>query len=237
MCTPFGAYLMAWHAPHLLGIRFVKHHVQLFAEPVDQEILQRTLLTLRQERRTQIAEPTTKSTGQAHLLQRVGGQENRIVKEAAHEINAAFARAHQHNEIFSSRVRGRSRRQKFALPALVAKGADLSGAGLKGQYIQPPAHHPIRLRKESVTANVHSVALVTHGPRKAADSATRLNQNWLDSRAPLQFDCRCKAGWTCADNDSRPVFHERIRFFENRLAQALTRSSIIGAQGQSAAEK
>jgi hypothetical protein len=126
MRTPFGAYLMAWHAPHLLGIRFVKHHVQLFAEPVDQEILQRMLLMLRQERRTQIAESATKGTGQAHLLQRVGGQANGIVKEVVQQVNAALARAHQHHEIFSSRVGRRSHRRKFALPALVAKPTVLS---------------------------------------------------------------------------------------------------------------
>ena len=38
--APFGADLIARHAPHLLGVRLEKRQVELFAEAVDDEILE-----------------------------------------------------------------------------------------------------------------------------------------------------------------------------------------------------
>ena len=119
--APFGADLVARHAPDLLCVRLEKCQVELLAEAVDDEIFERALLALWQQRRAQITDAAANGADQAHIPECAGGQADGIVEEAAQKIDAALALADQHDQVFGLRIGRRGRRRDIALLALVAE--------------------------------------------------------------------------------------------------------------------
>src|SRR5271157_37784 len=209
--APFGADLVARHAPDLLGIRLEKRQVKLLAKPVDDEIFQGFLFALWHQRRAQITESATEGAGKAQISEGCRGQAAGIVEEAAQKIDAALALANQHNQIFRLRIVRPGRRGKLALLPLIAQlsrfiNASPTAGGNRHQF-QPPAHHPVRFRKEAMAADVHAVALVADGARDTADLLASLDHNRLDCRIALQFDGGCQSLRACSDDDCRAVFH------------------------------
>jgi len=100
-------------------------------------------------------------------------------------------------------------RGNIALLILIAQLTVFACVNLDRHHLQPPAHHPIRLGKEAVTANVHAVALVADSARYAAGLQAGLDHDRLDSRTPLEFDSGRQAGRARSDNDRR-LFSQRI---------------------------
>src|ERR1017187_248563 len=116
--APLGADLIARHAPDLFGIRLEEDQIQLLAKPVDNKVLERALLALRQDNRAHVTQSTLDRADQPHASERSRAQTNGIVEEPAQKINPALARAHKHHAIFCFRI-GRLRGSgKFALLAL-----------------------------------------------------------------------------------------------------------------------
>jgi len=58
-----------------------------------------------------------------------------------------------------------------------------------------------------MAADIHAVALEADGARDAADLLARLEENWLDLRAPLDLDGGGKSGGACSDDDCRALLH------------------------------
>ncbi len=180
--APFGADFIARHTPDFFGVRLEKSKVKLLAEAVDDEILERVFLALRQQRRAHVTEAATNGTIQAQIPEGGCRQADGIVEEAAQKINAALALPHQHDQIFRLRIRSHCGRGSIALLPLIAKLAIFVRVGrtasADGHQVQPPAHDAVRLRKEAMAANIHAVALVANGPRDAADLLTGLEPEW-----------------------------------------------------------
>src|SRR5271157_3423111 len=145
--APFGADLVARHAPDLFGIRLEKCEVKLLAKPVDDEIFQGFFFALGQQRRAQITDAATKGADKAQISEGRRGQADGIVEEAAQKIDAAFALANQHHQVFPLRIVLSSRRGKLALlPLIVQLSLFVSAsptAGLNRHQLQPPAHYPV----------------------------------------------------------------------------------------------
>src|SRR5215472_302370 len=93
LSTPLGADLRARHAPDLLRIRFEKCAVQLFSEPIDEELLQGVFPSFWEHCTFQIANSDFDGAPQAQVQQRVLGERDRIVEKAPQVINPRLTRA------------------------------------------------------------------------------------------------------------------------------------------------
>jgi hypothetical protein len=69
------------------------------------------------------------------------------------------------------------------------------------QDLLPPPHDPIRLGKESVTAEIHSIAAVIDRLANAAHLGVGLDDDGRDIGSPQQFEGGRQAGRSCAGYD------------------------------------
>jgi hypothetical protein len=63
-----------------------------------------------------------------------------------------------------------------------------------------------------MATNIHAVTLVANRPGDAAYIVACLDQNGLDARLPLEFECRGKSCRTRADDDCCALHKDRTPF-------------------------
>src|SRR5580700_3560270 len=74
-----------------------------------------------------------------------------------------------------------------------------------GQDLLPPSHHPVRFRKEPVTAQIHSIAAVVDGLGDSTNLGICFKDYWRDVRSPQELEGRSQPRRPGADYDG--YFH------------------------------
>ena len=172
--TPIGGDLRWVAAPQLLGIALEEHGVELATETVDVEVLQ---IGFRQlvHHGLQIAEASDQGQFRTHGLQRVGAQRDRIVKEVTVPVDPGHTMTLEHHLVFDFRIRS-----AWLHVVLTAEfPVVIAGSALQRQDFLPPVHDALVLRKEPVTADIHTVAVVLDGAGDAAEFAGRLQHGHI----------------------------------------------------------
>jgi len=132
------------------------------------------------------------------------------------EIDAGDAPAEEHDEVgvgggfgrtagsgFDRSLGGSFGRVPVQLygPVLIMEGNVLFTAIFHGHDVQPPLHNPVGLGKETVTADVHAVALIVDGLGNAPDIARLLKDDGNDVRPLQQFVGGGQSGRSSSDDD------------------------------------
>ena len=184
-------------APELFRVAFKEHGVELLAEAVDVEVLQRILGQFARRRR-QITHARLQRGGKAHVADGVRVHAHGIIKELFMVIDARNAPAREHHLVGALRV-GPARFQGHiaAEDAVVHRGR-----ALQGHELFPPGHHAVVLGKEAVAADVHAVAVVAHGAGNAAKGLRFLkDRHRAVPTAVEQFIGRRQSGRARANDD------------------------------------
>ena len=166
LCAPVGGDFGRVTAPQLLGVPLEEHGVELTAETVDVEVLQ---VGFRQlvHHGLQVAEAGDHGELEAHGLQGVGAQGNRVVEEVAVPVDAGHAVALEHHLVFDFRIRAARLHIMLAVELLVI----IAGCALQRQNVLPPVHDAVVLREEAVAADIHTIAVMLDGAGDAAEFA------------------------------------------------------------------
>ena len=153
-------------APQLLRVALEEHRIQLAAETVDVEVLQ---IVFRQlvEHGLQVAEAGHHGELEAHGLQRVGAQRNRVIEEVAVPEDTGHSVALEHHLVLRLRIGAARLHVVVAAELLVIIG----GCALQRQNGLPPIHDAFVFGEETVAADIHAVAVVLHGARDTAEFA------------------------------------------------------------------
>ena len=162
--APVGGDLGGVAAPQLLRVALEEHRIQLAAETVDVEVLQ---IVFRQlvEHGLQVAEAGHHGELEAHGLQRVGAQRNRVIEEVAVPEDTGHSVALEHHLVGGFGVGTARLHVVLTTEFLVV----IAGGALQRQHVLPPVHDPVVLGEEAVTADIHAVAVVLDGTRNAAE--------------------------------------------------------------------
>ena len=185
--TPLGADLIAAHAPHLLRVGLEEGEVELAAEAVDEEVFETLFRTNLMNSRLDVAEADLRGAGKAKFAERVAGESDGVVEEAAQEVNATPALPHQHDELgIGVELRMRVQRLQRAMAVLIGDNRMAGTLVRDGHQIQPPLHDAVRLREEAVAADVHAIALVTDGARDAADGVVGFEHDGANAWSALR---------------------------------------------------
>ncbi len=185
--TPLGADLIAAHAPHLLRVGLEEGEVELAAEAVDEEVFETLFRTELMNSRLDVAEADLRGAGETKFAERVAGEGDGVVEEAAQEVDAAAARAHQHDELrVGIGLRVGVQRLQGAMAVLIGDDSMAGALVRDGHQIEPPLHDAVRLREEAVAADVHAIALVTDGARDAADGVVGFEHDGADGWSALR---------------------------------------------------
>ena len=94
-----------------------------------------------------------------------------------------------------------SRLWKIALLSLIIQFAVLARICLNRHQIEPPAHDAVRLREETMAADVHAVALVANGARDAADIDGIFLQHYHVETAALRLKRGSQTGRAGTNNN------------------------------------
>ena len=195
LCAPVGRDLAGVSAPELFGVAFEEHPVQHLAEPVDVEVFQIGLRLFR-DARTQIAESGFHGGGKAHALDGVLVHGHRIVEEVLVEVDAGDPVTHQHDHVVLFRIGAAFFQGLFPSQLFVVIGR----RPLNGHQIRPPLHNGVVLGEESVTADVHAVAVIAHRLGDTAQNAAFLQDRYVIFVFGIleQFICRRQTSRTAA---------------------------------------
>ena len=149
-------------------------------------------------RAVDVAQADAGRAPQAQLEDRVFAERDRIFEEAAEEIDPRFAIADQHHAIGIGSGRRAPSRHAARGPLI----GDLVLAGLVGNRheLEPPIHHPIRLGKETMRADVDAVALVVDRAGNAPHVRALLQHDRDDVGAGQQFVGGGQSGRTGTDD-------------------------------------
>ena len=150
--------------PQLLGVALEEHGVELAAEPVDVEVLQTGLRQL-MEHGLEVAETRDHGELEAHRLEGVDGQGDRVVEEPAVPVDAGDAVALEHHLVGGFGVGTARLHVMLTAEFLVV----IAGGALQRQHVLPPVHDPVVLGEEAVAADIHAVAVVLDGTRDASE--------------------------------------------------------------------
>src|SRR5271165_7273916 len=97
--APLGADRGARNAPDLFGIGLEKCVVELFAEAIDEELLQSVFLFFGKGCALHVADADLEGAPRAEVHQRAFAERDGIVEKAAQIVNARFAVAQQHDAL------------------------------------------------------------------------------------------------------------------------------------------
>ena len=166
--------------------------------------------------RRDVADADLRRADEAEFAQRVGGERDGVVEEAAQEVDAAAARAHQHHALgIGIGLRVGVERLERAMAILVGDDG-MAGAFVRDRHqVEPPLHHAVGLREEAVAADVHAVALVADRARDAADGVIGFEHDGANGRFAFrclsgpaqQLQRSSKTGGTGADDDGGALAH------------------------------
>ena len=150
--------------------------------------------------RPQVSEARAHHPHETHVQKRLFLHRDRIVEELPKEEDSAHAAAQQHRPVFFLRIRT-FLGERFL--RLVEQYVVLRRLRLQRHHLLPPVHHLVALRKEPVSTDIHSIAVVFHRLGDTAYRAGLLAYNRLDVRLTEQLvrycqSCRTR---TCDDRN------------------------------------
>ena len=174
LCAPGSVDLTGVTSPQLLCVALEEHGVQLLAEAIDIEVLQ-GILRLLGYGSLQIAEARHHGGGKAHVLDGSRIDFDRIVVKLLSVIDTGYTVTCQHHPVFLLRIRSACRQGHLASQLLIIVG----GSALQGHNLVPPLCYPVVLGEETVSADIHPVAIVTHCAGDTADLLTLLQNQYL----------------------------------------------------------
>ena len=153
--TPVGIDFRRASAPEIFRIFLKKHGVELPAETVYIEILQRVFLSFMYDA-YQIAEAGLEGRDQAHVFKGFPFQGDRIVKKFPVKINPGYPVSGEHDPVRLFRIRAAGGKRRRALKDNVV----ISGRALQREHIVPPFVHLRIFGKKAVASHIHSVAIM-----------------------------------------------------------------------------
>ncbi len=140
--APLRADLVAGNTPHFFRIGLEEEQVELLAEAVDDEVFEGLLFAAREQSRAHVAEAALHGAGDAQIAEGGCGEADRVVEEAAEEVDSALALAHQHDPVLGVGIGRLGSLRKVALLAVILELA-FAGARLDGEHFEPPLHHAV----------------------------------------------------------------------------------------------
>ena len=156
----------SWMAtPQLFGVALEEHGIQLFAETIDIEVFQRGFFFFA-DGALQVAASGCNGSSEAHVLDGIPLQGNRIVKELMLIINSGYPIPHQHDTVGFFRVWAAGSEFLFPMQLDVIERR----LALTWHHLLPPVHNLLVFGEEPMSANVHAVVFIFYGFRDSADS-------------------------------------------------------------------
>src|SRR3954454_17675943 len=97
--SPGRGDLLAGHTPYFFGIALEEGAIELAPEAVDEEVFEGLLRLALKQVRLDVTESDANGAQQSQALESIGGERQGVIEERAHEVDAAFAGAHEEDAV------------------------------------------------------------------------------------------------------------------------------------------
>ena len=153
----------------------------------------------------QIADPGFERRDKAYVANRRQIHANGIIEKAMAIVNPRYPAAGEHYFVFTLGIGPTACKRNISAGGFVVHGRH----SLHGKDVRPPCVDTCILGKESVSANIHAIAIVADRSGYAADLVALFqDDNTVFSRRLKQFQGCCQSGGTGANDDD--IFHPFI---------------------------